>query len=234
MTLSAFRFIASLSITCVLTLSSLTGCEQKTTRQGPGKVAILDMAKLAQASGFDQRIGQSLQQAQQQEQVRLMVLQKELGLDQQTTPSTNPDDMAKMANAQQQMRNAIEEAQRNIQATQVNELERFRTMVRPIAERVAAAQGCSIVMELSDGMLSIDPISDITDQVIAEMPQNANNSQLPQNSGTPQNNPMGMGQGPLYPSPGNMPMPQRSTGELPNNTTTPSPQTPSTPPNDTP
>lgn len=243
MTLSAFRFIVCLSLAGLLTMGTLAGCEQKTTQQGPGKVAIIDMARLAQASGFDQRIGQSLQQAQQQEQVRLMSLQKELGLDKQPAPTSNPQDMAKLAQAQQQMREAIEQAQRNIQAAQVNELERFRTMIRPIAERVAAAQGCSIVMEMSDGMLSIDPVSDITDQVVAEIPQNASQSPLPPNPNMPMGmgqgqgmgQGMGQGQGPLYPAPGSMPMPQGQAGQQPNNTpANPTDQNPSAPENNTP
>lgn len=224
MTPSAFRFIASLSITCLLTLSTLAGCEQKAAQQGPGKVAIIDMAMLAQASGFDQRIGQSLQQAQQQEQVKLLALQKELGLDKEVAPSNNPQDMAKLAQAQQRMRDAIDQAQRNIQASQVNELERFRTMIRPIAERVAAAQGCSIVMELSESMLSIDPVSNITDQVIAELPQNVKAAPLPQNPNVPMGmgQSQGMGQGQQSQTSGNVPMsmPSGSVREQQNNSAT--------------
>lgn len=165
-----FCSITSLLIGSLL-LSGLVGCEQQAPQQAAGRVAVIDMAHLAKISGYEQRINQAMHQTQQEQQAKLMALQVRLGLDKPPAQPTNAQEGAKLAAAQHQLQEALQEAQSIIQAKQFNELEQFRNVVRPIAERVAAAKGCSIVMELRDGMLSIDPTSNITDEVAAEMPQ---------------------------------------------------------------
>lgn len=190
----ASRLLTCLSAALIL-VTGMVGCEQKSAQPSPGGVAVVNMSQIAQASGFDQKINQNILQAQQQEQGRLMALQQQLGLDKQPEGEISDEENARLFAAQQQMQQAVEEAQRNIQMRQLQELEQFRTIVRPIAERVAAARGFSVVLEQREGMLSIDPTANITDEVIAEMPQSTANTAQPQSP----SNPMGQG---VMPSPG--------------------------------
>lgn len=158
-------------VTLVAALLLLMGCDQATQApQGPGRVAVVDMQQIAVAAGLDQRVGQRLQEAQAQEQAQLESLQKELGLDPANPPTAEQAQSEAYQQARMRMTQAISQAQQRLQAIEFNELEQFRNMVRPIAQRVANAQGCTIVMELRDGMLSVDPVSNITDEVITELP----------------------------------------------------------------
>lgn len=213
--------ITLLAITLALTV---VGCDQQTAQPAAGRVAVVDMAKLAEATGYNQRIGQALQQAQQQEQARLTALQQQLGLDKQPDANTSQEELARLSMAQQQMQQAVEQAQQNIQARQFSELEQFRTVVRPIAQRVASAQGYSIVMELRDNMLSVDLTSNITDLVADEMPTLSAAVPPTQLPGMPQFGPMQQGQGPIRPPMG----PVTPAGQQPQQGSA-NPSTPSAP-----
>ena len=188
--------VPALLMSVALLAMALVGCDQQAAQPAAGRVAVVDMAALAQATGYDQRISQAIQQTQQQEQAKLAALQQSLGLDKQPDANTSQQELARLGQAQQQMQQALAQAQQNVQARQFNELEQFRTIVRPVAQRVAAAQGCSIVMELRDSLLSVDLTSNITDQVAEELPN------LTAAAPAPQQQPFGpmQGQGPLRPS----------------------------------
>ncbi len=161
-------------------LPMLAGCGRSSHDQAaPGRVAVIDMDQLAHASGFSQRLGTILQRVQEEEHARLQAMQQQLGIVPNAPRPTDPAAAERMGQAQMRMREAIEQAQQRIETIRFTELDQFRNIVRPIAERVAHAKGCSIVMEKREDMLSVDPTSDITDEVIAELPRGVGGAPAP-------------------------------------------------------
>lgn len=162
----------TLSIIALAAAFTLTGCDSRSNQQAtPGRVAIVDMDQVAQATGFTQRLTGLLQRAEQEEQARLQALQQELGIVPNAPIPTDAEAAQKMAQSQMRMRDAVEQAQQRFDMIRYGELEQFRNMIRPVAERVAHAHGFSIVMEMRDGMLSVASEVDITQDIIAELPR---------------------------------------------------------------
>lgn len=165
-------------------MMAAVGCDNAASAPEAGRVAVVDLGRLLTATGAEQQIAAAVQQAQAAEEQNLQSIRQQLGLaDSNAVPST-PEDAQKLLQAQQQFRQAILEAQQRMQMTQMAQLEQFRAMVRPIAEQVASANGCSVVIELNATVLSYDPASDITDQVLAELPRISQGdlSQTPSNT----------------------------------------------------
>lgn len=169
------NWLGGVALACMMAMA--VGCGDSSAAHQSGRVAVVDIGRLLTATGAQQQINTALQQTQSQEQQNLETLQQQLGLSDKNTMPSTPQDAQKLLQAQQQMRQAIVEAQQRMQMAQMNHLEQFRAMVRPVAEQVAAANGCSVVIELNASILSYDPTSDITDQVLAELPRINQNNQ---------------------------------------------------------
>jgi Skp family chaperone for outer membrane proteins len=69
---------------------------------------------------------------------------------------------------------AVNAYQQNLQARRQSLVLSYREKVRPVARRVAAARGMSIIFTPSDNLLYFEPnAADITDQVLEELQKNS-------------------------------------------------------------
>jgi len=129
-------------------MMTLSACGEAPT-SSQGRVAILDLQRIAKATGWDARMTEELGNAQQTWQQRL------------AEEGTQID---------QEIRAKREEIGDEPTPEQIAQLQgRFREEVRPYARQAADALGFKIVMIRSDVLLSYDTGSDITDAVIAAL-----------------------------------------------------------------
>jgi Skp family chaperone for outer membrane proteins len=85
------------------------------------------------------------------------------------TPQQRQQLVEGVARAQADLQVARNNVAQALQGRRASLISGYRDRVRPIAGRVAAAQGMTIVMLAHEAMLHYDPKVDITDKVIEEM-----------------------------------------------------------------
>lgn len=180
----------------VLGLGLLTGCDQGST----GKVAVMDFGRVAQSVGAleeIQRVLKSIQARMEQnlsnmsKQLREEIDAEEKKLAQPATPEQKQELAGKKQAADQRLRQLTLEASDHLRKIERELYSKFRDELRPIANRVAADRGMSIVMVRNDLILDLDPVSDITDQVIEALLQERKNRPAPPASFGPPAGPVG-------------------------------------------
>ena len=156
---------------------SVCGCDlpkENTT----GRVAIIDLDRIAGALGRDDLMTQRLQEAVQQRQQNVTMIRDTLRaqLEQETARlGRNPTEAQKArlnqlaTAAETRMREVVASADQEGNQLRARLILEFREEVEPVARRVAARRGLSIVMIKQDHMLYINPEVDITDAVIDEI-----------------------------------------------------------------
>lgn len=168
----------------MLGLGLLAGCDQGST----GKVAVMDFGRVAQSVGAleeIQRILKSIQARMEQnlsnmsKQLREEIEADEKKLAQGGTPEQKQELEKKKQAADQRLRQLTMSASEEMRRIERELFSKFRDEMRPIANRVAADRGMSIVVVRNDLILDLDPVSDITDQVIEAMLQERKNRPAP-------------------------------------------------------
>ncbi len=156
---------------------SLCGCgspKENTT----GRMAVIDLDRIAGALGRDDLMTQRLQEAVQQRQQNVTMVRDTLRaqLQQETARlGRNPTEAQKArlnqltVAADTRMREVLARADQEGNELRTRLILEFREEVEPVARRVATRRGLSIVMVKQDHMLYINPEIDITDTVIDEI-----------------------------------------------------------------
>lgn len=183
------RFVWS----CLATLALATGCShqagdgsQAAAGKGGGGVAIVDLDQIAKRIGQDAEMARSIEQASASLNDQLKSIrdkmrveyQKELAklapADDQADPAApgpNPAEAAAIKQRYDQQLAQLEtQAREKLMQHRVAVVERFRSEVRPVAEKVARARGQGIVVTKNDSVVfAFLPQADITDAVVEQM-----------------------------------------------------------------
>lgn len=199
------RRSASTILALLLTLTS-TGCEGGSapstsappTPSPPGRVAVLDLDRVAKAMGWQEEMERTLRAHEQEVNLRLATLRDSLqsafAQEQQAVgPNPTPEQRQRLdqkaAQANEQLRQAVLQAQQEIAQTRINLVLKYRDEVRPVARRIADEQGFDLVMLTVEQVLWFDPQVDITDRVIDELHRIKAGSTPPTSSSNPPANP---------------------------------------------
>ncbi|MEW5854463.1 MAG: OmpH family outer membrane protein [Myxococcota bacterium] len=162
----------------VLTAWLVAGCAQPRSEARPGAVAVVDLERVAKELGRDQTMLKELQGAEQTLQGQLGQLRDQFSAQIQQAidaagKSPTPEQQARITamrgEAQKRLDQEVERARSLGQAKRQDVTFRFHTEVKPVVRRVAMARGAGVVLTRNDGVFDVDPTSDITDDVIAEM-----------------------------------------------------------------
>lgn len=187
------------ALSCLLAgvVVSFTGCgwqgyfssaSSSSTSASNGGVAVVDLDRVATASGVKTRLDEMVKFRQvtldnefgkfskdQSEKLKTLVEEAKSQFGEEI-----PQEEAKKLQAQQFVANnnvqkARTSAQMNLNKFTEELKSQFREVVRPIAHEVAAKKGFSIVIPKNDGLLlSVEPGCDITDDVILALQANGN------------------------------------------------------------
>lgn len=160
-------------ITCLL----LSSCSSETKTPTTGRVAILDVQRVAKESGYARQINRQLEELKNQLQTQITGVQTQLNSqlnDKQIVFGKKPnDEQVKelnqlFASAKLQLQNAQQEAHDVIQKERTHLTNQLFDILRPYAKRIANDRSLDIVMLKSD-LLVFDhsPETDITNEVIA-------------------------------------------------------------------
>jgi Skp family chaperone for outer membrane proteins len=168
------RAFATITIAACVGLSA---CGPETP-QGSGRTAVINMDQIAAALGRDQMIQSRIQAAEQEAEQRLNRLREELQQQLETKRrelGENPTDAQQEAigrmgmEAEQRFRQEVAQVQEAAARLRAGLVSQFREEVRPSAERIGKSRGFAIVLIHHDAVLSYQPDSDITLDVIEEL-----------------------------------------------------------------
>lgn len=172
------RFGIVTTITCAIACTlTLTACNQSNSASNTGRVAILDIQRVAKESGYARQINRQLGELRNHLQTQLTGVQTQLNSklnDKQIEFGKKPNkEQVKELNqlfttAKAQLENAQQKAVSVVKTERSHLSNQLFDIVRPYAKRVANGRGLDIVMLKSD-LLVFDhnPKTDITDEVIA-------------------------------------------------------------------
>lgn len=155
----------------------ISGCGEASA-SSQGKVAVIDLRRVAKATGWDARMTAELNAAQQAWKQRLeeegtKIDQAIRAKREEIGEEPTPEQIAEFNRMRQEGQAAFDEAQTQASSVIQNKVTQlqgqFREEVRPYARQAADALGFKIVMIQSDALLSYDTGSDITDAVIAAL-----------------------------------------------------------------
>lgn len=154
-----------------LVLILLSGCQPG----GSGGIAVLDLDKVAAATGRDKVIAQQIQEFAQEQEQKLKQLQSELQ-QQVTTANEQLSDQAGdeekqslntlLAQARTQLTRELNQARQSAQQLRLQLVQEFTVEVQPVARREAEKRGLTVVMVKQPGLLVVAAEADITDAVI--------------------------------------------------------------------
>lgn len=159
----------------------LSACE----RQAPpvptppsGLVAVIDLDRVARAIGRDEVIAARVQgYADEQssslnrlrDDLREQLAQAKAGFGDEPSDEQQQILAQLTARSDLQLQQEITKARQSAEQLKVDLVLDFKQEVQPVARRVAQARGLSVVLIQQNGMLYVDPDSDISDAVIDEL-----------------------------------------------------------------
>ena len=170
----------------------LAGCGGEAS-SSQGRVAILDLERVAKATGWDRKISTELRQAQQRLDQSLKQLGDEINqnlqkMSQELGESPTDEQRKQFIQAQQdgqrRWNNARGERDNLLRQTNARLLGEFRDEVKPYSRKAGEALGFKIVIVLNDTILNHDMGSNITDAVIAAMLNEGKKYTPPEGKGT--------------------------------------------------
>lgn len=145
---------------------------------GDGKVAVLDVAAVAKATGQDVVLNSQAEAARKQLEEQLVQIAADLEKQLQAEQSKRggPAAAAKeqsfqqlAAQARQQLAQTQLVAQQKAQEYQLELANQYRQSVQPVAEKIARARGAGVILVAGPTMLWFEPTLDITAEVIGEL-----------------------------------------------------------------
>jgi Skp family chaperone for outer membrane proteins len=159
-----------------LVLLLISGCELN----GTGGVAVIDLDRVASATGHAKTINEKVQQFATEQEARLKQLQSELrqrvsdagkpgeteSTGQPPTSSTSSDDLAQ---ARSRLTRELEQARLATQQLRQQLVREFTAEVQPIARAEAVDRGMTLVVVKQPGLIFVAPEVDITNAVIVRL-----------------------------------------------------------------
>jgi Skp family chaperone for outer membrane proteins len=165
------------SLPLILVITILAGCNYQSSKP---QAVVVDRRALLEAAGIDERIKRRLEQVNQEISAEIKALSDKLSkelADRKSMLGDNPsqEDMKKIQNLRQQLREQIAQARFQGNARRAKERAQIRQSligeIVPIAEAVAREHGASIILTSQSGVFWFDESIDITDEVIAQLPR---------------------------------------------------------------
>lgn len=145
---------------------------------GDGKVAVLDVAAVAKATGQDVVLNSQAEAARKRLEEQLVQiaadLEKELQAEQAkrggaAAAAKEQSFQLLAAQARQQLAQTQLVAQQKAQEYQLELATQYRQSVKPVAEKIARARGASVILVAGPTLLWFEPALDITAEVIGEL-----------------------------------------------------------------
>ncbi len=168
----------SATVVLVCVAAVLGACQPKATT---GTVAILDLQRVADETGYSRTITQHIDGLRNTLQGELTKVQSELSTklsEKQEKFGDKPNEKQKdelnqlFVNAKVQLQQAQQQAVNVVQRERDSLVLQLHDLLRPYAKKVANEHGMQIVMIKSQTMVfDHDPTTDITDEVIAAVVQ---------------------------------------------------------------
>lgn len=170
-----------LHLSLVLAVLLTAGCEKPSSQPAgsAGGVAIIDLDEVAKRLGRDVVIADELKSTRNSLAQQLVDAQKSLegefdksrgtlGANPSAADTQKLSELGQNLNAQFQQKQ--QEAEQEFRAKTLALLNRFREEIKPVALKVAAAKGFSVVIVKSEAtVLANENNADITDAVVTEM-----------------------------------------------------------------
>jgi Skp family chaperone for outer membrane proteins len=159
---------------CLAAALLTTGCDQ-IPGIGPDTL-IVDLGAIAKASGQEQAMQTQAQTAREELNAQLVETAKNLEqqiVEERANAGDAPTQeqelqLQQMAQqAQQQYGQLQAEAQQQAQQFEINLVLEFREKIKPFAEKIARSRSASVVLLADQVVFWIDPVVDITGDVIA-------------------------------------------------------------------
>jgi Skp family chaperone for outer membrane proteins len=174
------NFVSSRRLLAPLLLAASlgTGCSGA---PGGGKVAVLDVAAVAKATGQDVVLNSQAEAARKQLEDQLTQIAADLEKQLQAEQSKRGGAAAAAkeqsfqqlaAQARQQYAQTQLLAQQKNQEYQLALANQYRQSVQPVAEKIARARGASVILVAGPTIMWFEPALDITAEVIGEMRAN--------------------------------------------------------------
>ena len=171
------------TLPCILAAAALlvSGCDRPAATSGSpnGTIAFLDLDAAAKRLGRDIAITDELKAENDALVKKLTDARDDLQAQFNKTKTSVGDkptqeDSEKLSQLEQslnaELQNRLQNAREELNKKEVAMIQQFREEVKPIAQKVAAKKGFNTVMLRSDiVVISVDPATDITDDVVAEM-----------------------------------------------------------------
>lgn len=146
-----------------------------------GRVAVIDLDKIAAAIGRDKMINARVQEFAKEQEKNLTQLRDELRAQlkekkQKLGDSPNDQDLKKFSQLAEtseiRLRQQIAKVEKVADKLQIKLVLDFKQEVTPYARRVATARCMGIVMIKQNDLMFVNSVSDITDAVIDELQSN--------------------------------------------------------------
>ena len=165
----------------VVVVALVSACDRKlppTPLPPSGLVAVIDLDRVARAIGRDEVIAARVQSyADEQsnslnrlrDDMREQLLQVRAGFGDAPSDEQQQDLARLTARSDLQLQQEITKARQTAEQLKVDLVLDFKQEVQPVARRVAQARGLSVVLIQQNGMLYVDPDTDISDAVIDEL-----------------------------------------------------------------
>ena len=163
------------TICAVICLATLIGCGNSSN--GGGRVAVLDLERVAKETGYTRQISTQLGGLRSNLQNKLTEVQNQLNTqlnDKQGEFGSKPNEEQRkilnqlFVNAKLQLQQAQQQASDLVQQERSNLIYQLRDILRPYAKQVAGKRGMDVVILKTDTLIfDNSPDSDITDEVIS-------------------------------------------------------------------
>ena len=160
-------------------VANLVGCGQVSgpaAASSRGGMAVVDLDKVAEQTGRDRQLAQSLELAQSSlnqayakkvESAREQLDAKKKGFGATPSEDEQKEFVLMQRSAETQLMQIQNKAKAEYEQYKQIQIAKFRAELKPITQEIAAKRGLSIVIPKNEGLLlSVDPGVDITDDVV--------------------------------------------------------------------
>lgn len=152
-------------------ISFFAGCE----RNNNGTIAVIDLDKIASATGRDTFIAEQVQLFTTEQEAKLTKLRDNLRFDIEQEKKKlesgqvkgGQEDINQLTQSRENMlREEIRKVEEAVGQLRVNLVMDFKKEIEPIARKVANQRGMGVIMIKQNAMLYVAPTSDITSDVV--------------------------------------------------------------------
>lgn len=149
-----------------------TGKDNQDSAESPGRVAVIDFQEIISGVGKQEEVEQQVQEVAGAYQDRIEELRQELTdlsaeLEGQSVEG-NEEKIQRYRQLEQQLRAVAAEGRQRIETTQQQLYNEFGEQLKPIARRIAAKHGFSVILSDQVTFYSTEEV-DITEEVLDEL-----------------------------------------------------------------